>query len=163
MPLIKRDVPLAGGLEVGDNAVPVAALQALLEEIASIALAVRRRIHPDEREVPVRFRRVVPGHVLEHPVELGLAGGLDRGLKDRVHSRFIHPDPRRQPEGDAAVIRGAERGIVPKGPAAESGRKGGHGLEILVEVRPAPATNRITGEGERNGLNRPALVGLRQE
>ena len=53
MPLVQRHIARIGRLQVGQLAVAVAGRQGVLHQRRAMALALLRRVHPDQRQVPM--------------------------------------------------------------------------------------------------------------
>jgi hypothetical protein len=69
VPLIKRDVPRIGALQIGRQPLLIAFPQAFLDERGAQPMPLAGRVGPDQRKVPMRFVRVVLRHLFDHLAE----------------------------------------------------------------------------------------------
>jgi len=148
---VERNVARVRGFQVGQGVIAIAPRECVRHQGVAVTLALMCRVDADQRQVPVRFARVVRGHLLDYGRGF-LSKGERNRLLDHGTKRFlVGMHPRRQPHRRPGVAVGAEGASVGKCPAAERADQSRHGRKVLVCVRPGPSCHGIRCESQHHG------------
>jgi hypothetical protein len=110
--LIEWDVPWVRRLQIGERMVPVARDQGVSHQGRTVAFTLLRRVDAEERQVPVRFTRVIAIHLLEDPRDLLLNPLGRRALQERDQVVLVRADIGWEPESGPRVTVDTVGGLV---------------------------------------------------
>jgi hypothetical protein len=139
--------------------VPVARDQGVSHQGRTVAFTLLRRVDAEERQVPVRFTRVIAIHLLEDPGDLLLNPFGRRALHERDQGVLVRVDIGREPESGPRVTVDTVGGLVRKRAAAERSDEGGEVTEVLLRVRPRPSRGRVGTERQYHRADGGIFIG----
>jgi hypothetical protein len=153
MPLIEGDMLRVCGFQRGQHVVAITQEQCMLEERGAVSLALVGRVDTNERQIPMRFTRVIATHLCEdcQDVLVNLPGNsalqqCEQHVFVRVH---LWRQPQRCPSGTVHVV-GAPlcKRFAPEGPD-----KARDMPEVLLRLRPRPTRSRVRAQRQDHDIN----------
>ena len=132
MTLVQGDVSRVRGFQVGGDMIVIAPLERIGHQRIAVTLALMRRIHPDQREIPVRRTRMVGSHLFEHAKRVSAKGGRDCALDNLRQRLFVRLHSWRESERDPNIVVCAIRAVVRKRVSAECPDETRHARQVLM-------------------------------
>jgi CxxC motif-containing protein len=148
---VEGNVSRVGGFQVGRHLVAVAPRERVGHQRIAVTFALMRRIHPDQRQVPVRLARMVLRHLLENGANV-VARRRDRTL-ELSEPFLVGMNSGWEPQRNSDVIVRTPGAIVRESAASQGTDKSRHAGQVLVRMRPRPARHRVRRKCQDDGFD----------